>query len=80
MLSQLINAEDPLLAEVMVIEVLAQDDMEHGQADGSIGAGTQLQVIGSAGAKPGEARIDGDELGSTFHEVNDGMAIEPIGV
>ena len=79
-LGKVLDAEHPVLAELMIVEVLAQNDVEHGEAYGRVGTRTQLQMVLGACAEPGEARIDHDELRSPLHEVHDGMAVEAVGV
>ncbi len=64
----------------MIVEVLAQNDVEHGEADGRVGARAQLQMVLGTCAEPGEARVDHDELRSPLHEVHDGMAVEAVGI
>jgi len=79
-LDELLVAVAPLVDEVVVDEVLVDDGVEHGDAERGVGAGAHLQEVLSAGAQPGQARIDGDDLGAHLHALDDPVAQEAVGV
>ena len=54
--------------------------MEQAETHGGVGAGAQLQMVFGFHAQPGDARVDGDELGAALHEVDDGVPEESVGI
>ena len=53
-LGQLVKAVGPALDEVMVVEVLVNDDLDHREGESSVGARAQLQVdVGVRSRLPG---------------------------
>ena len=79
-LDELVEAIAPLLDEVVIVEVLLRDDMNHCHRQGGIGAGTHAQPHLGASGQPGKRRVDGDHLGAALHAVNDPVTVEVIGV
>ena len=73
-LGELVESIAPFLYELVVVDVLPDDDVEHRERHRGISTGTQLDMILGADAKPGYPRVDGDELRASFHQVDDGMA------
>ena len=76
---ELVEAVDPPVNEVVVVQVLLNHDVHHGHGQGGVRAGAQLQDHVGPRAKPRHARIDADDLRSQLHEVHDGMAQRPSG-
>ena len=64
----------------MVVEVLLDDDVEHGHAEGGIGAGAQAQMPVGTRGDPVDARVDAHELGAAAHHVDGGVAEEAVTV
>ena len=79
-LSQLVEAIAPVLDEVMIVEILFDDDVEHCHRQGGIRAGAQLKVDIGTSRKPIDARIDLDKTGSAAHRIDDGMSKEAVRV
>ena len=77
---QLVEAVGPALDEVVVVEVLVNDDLDHRKGERGVGAGAQLQMDVSVSSQPGDARLDGDELAAELHGVGDPMAHEEVRV
>ena len=64
----------------MVVEVFPDDNIEHCKSHSRVSAWTKLQMIGSTGAEPSQAGVDGDNLATALHQVNDSVPIEAIGI
>ena len=79
-LSQLVEAIAPVLDEVMIIEILFDDDVEHCHRQGGVRASAQLEVDISASGKPIDARVDLDETRSSTHRIDDSVAEEAVRV
>ena len=79
-LGKLVEAVAPLLDELAVVEVLGDDDVEHGQGERAVGAGAQAQPIVGTGRQPGERRVDGDQPAAALHAVDDPASVEVVGV
>ena len=79
-LDELVEAIAPLLDEVVIVEVLLRDDMNHCHRQSGISAGAHAQPDLGAGSQPGERRVDGNHLCTTLHAVDDPVAEEVIGV
>ena len=80
-LTQRVEAVAPLLDEVMVVEVLFDNHVDHRQRDGCVGAGARLDIVLGARSHPGDARVDVDELRAAFlHAVDEPVAEETVGV
>ena len=77
---QLVESPRPLLHEVLVVELFLHDDVDEREAQRRVGAGAQAQLEDGAGGEPVHARVDGDELCPAAHEVEHGMAEQPVAV
>ncbi len=77
-LFQVLEARAPGIHKLLVVETLGDDDVQHPQGQGGIGAGPKLQEVLGPGAKPGPAGIDDDEPGAPLHAVGDPVAVETI--
>ena len=64
----------------MVVEIFIDDDLDHAEGKSRVGAGAQLQVDVGVCGKPGDARLDGDELAAELHGVGDPVSHEEVGV
>ena len=62
LITQRIKAVAPVLDEIVIVEVLLDDHVDHGHRNGSVGAGTGLDVVLGTRAHPSNARVDVDEL------------------
>ena len=81
LLAQRVEAVAPLLDEVMVVEVLFDNHVDHRQRDGGVGAGTRLDIVLGTRAHPGDARVDVDELRAAFlHAVDKPVPEETVGI
>ena len=78
-LGELLEAVAPLLDEIVIVEVLGDDDVQKAHADSSVGAGAQLQVVFRVRAEPGQTRVDGDDLRTALHDIDDAVAKESVG-
>ena len=78
-LGELLEAVAPLLDEIVVVEVLGDDDVQKAHADSSVGAGAQLQVVFRVRTEPGQTRVDGDDLRTALHDIDDAVAEEAVG-
>ena len=63
----------------MVVEVLGDDDVQKAHADSSVGARAQLQVVFRVRAEPGQTRVDGNDLRTALHDIDDAVAKESVG-
>ncbi len=79
-LGQLLEAVAPAVNEVVVVQVLVDDDVENGECQSGIGSGFELDNLLGTRTNPSHARIDRDELGSAFHEVDDDVSVESVGI
>ena len=79
-LSELVEAIAPLLDEVVIVEILGDDDVEHSHTESSVGAGTQTQVPVGTGGNPVDARVDAHELGAAAHHVDGSVAEQTVAV
>ena len=78
-LCKLIKAIAPVLDEVMIIEILIDDDIQNTESQGGISARLKLQRhVALASTKPGNARIDADDLRSALHHVNQRVTEESV--
>ncbi len=75
---ELVEAIDPFLHELVVVQVLLDDHVAHGHGQRSIGARAKLEMVFRMRGYPGELRIDHDQLGAHLHEVDERMPEEPI--
>ena len=57
------EAVGPLLDELLVVELLADDHVEHGEPQRIVGAGAKLEKVVGALGEHGLARVDDDDLG-----------------
>ena len=72
---------DPLVAEVLVVELLVADDLEHGHRQRTVTAGAHAQpVLAGLCGDPGEFRVDDRDLHAALHQVGDPVAVEAVGV
>ena len=76
---QLVEAVHPLGDEVLVVDALVDDDVEHAERQRAVGAGPELQVMRGAAGRPGIARIDRDDLRAALHAVDDPVPVEGVG-
>ena len=76
---ELIEAIAPAADEVLVVELLFDDDLEHGHAQSRVRASAQLDVDVGAGGEPVDAWVDHDEARATTHGIDDSMAEEAVG-
>ena len=73
------QAVHPLVAEVLVVELLVADDLQHGHGQRAVAAGTHAQpVLAGAGREPRELRVHHGHLHAALHEVGDPMAVEAV--
>ena len=79
-LGQLVEAVGPALHEVVVVEVLVDDDLDHAEREARVGAGAQLQVDVGVRGEPRDARLHADELAAELHGVGHPVAHEEVGV
>ena len=80
-LTHCLEAVDPLVAEVLVVETLVADNLEHGHRQGAVAAGTHAQpVLAGARGNPGEVGVDHGDLHPALHQVQDPVAVKTVGV
>ena len=76
-----LEAVDPLVAEVLVVELLVTDDLEHGHGQRAVAAGAHAQpVLAGLRGDPGELGVDDRDLHAALHQVGNPMAVEAVGV
>ena len=69
-LGQLVEAETPLVDEVVVVEILGDDDVQHCQRNGRIAARTYAHVDLCTSCQVVYARVDDDDLRAALHAVD----------
>ena len=79
-LGELIEAVDPVLAELMVVQILADDDVAHREVQRAVGARTNLKEVLGAGRKPSRTRVDHNHLHAALEHVNQRMAEQAVWV
>ena len=79
-LGQLVETVAPLLDELVVVQVLVDDDVEHAQRQRRVGAGAQAQPVLGLRREPGELRVDNDQLAPALHRLDQPVAQERIGI
>ena len=69
-LGELVEAVDPVVAEIVIVEVLADDDMQDGQSQGTVGTGTDGDPDVGMRTERVEhrANVDGDHAAITLIE------------
>ena len=73
-LDEPIEAVHPLLDELLVVDVLVNDDLQHADGERRVGARTKLQDLLGARAHPGDLGVDDDKLRAHLHHVDDLVA------
>ncbi len=61
--------------ELLVVEPLVHDDLEHGQAERRVGAGPGLQPVGGLGGRLGVDGVDHHELAAVLHHVLEALEV-----
>ena len=80
-LCKLIKAIAPVLDEVVIIEILIDDDIQNTESQGGISTRLKLQRhVALASTKPGNARIDADNLRSALHHVNQRVTEKSVAI
>lgn len=79
-LGKLLEAVAPLVDELVIVEVFLDDDLHHAEGQRRIGAGTHTQMQLGLRGKPGDLRIDCDDLHAALHEVDDPVTVEALEV
>ena len=65
--------------ELLIIELLIYDGLQHGKPQGRIGAGPGSDPIGSLGGRLGVNRIDHHELAAVVHHVLETLEVALLG-
>ena len=71
---QLVEADAPLIDELVVVEILLDDDVDHAECQGGVGAGADLQEQIGLLRDLAEARVDDHELGAALLHVG----VDPV--
>ena len=80
-LLDLVETVDPGLSELMVVLVVLEHQVHQAESHGGVGLGAQLQVdVAVMGADPGDAGVDGDDVGAELHHVDEAVAEEAVAV
>ena len=80
-LGELIEPVGPLLDEIMVVEVFADDHVDHRHSERRVGRGTNLQKHLSVRRKPRDLGVDDHELrAATAHRIDDPMPEKAVAV
>ena len=74
------NYEDPDEQRAFLWRSYADDDVEHAERHGGIGAGANGQMNLCLIRKPDAPRIDGNDLRAAFHAIHDPMAVQTVGI
>ena len=82
---QFLEADGPVVDELVVVEVLVDDDVHPGHEQGPVRAGAELDVVVGQARRVGEARVDGDEDAARLLEGLDllpggGVGLAVVGV
>ena len=79
-LGKLIDAVAPPINEVVIVEVVLNNVVKHGESQRSVSTRTKLNDLLGARSEPVDTGVNADQLGSATHEVDHRVAPEAIGV
>ena len=79
-LGQRVEAVGPAVHEVVVVQVLLDDHVDHGEREGRVGAGAQAQPVPGARGHPREPGVHDHQLAAALHGLHDPVAQKGVGV
>ena len=77
---KLVEAIAPVLNELMIVKILVDDNPQPSHSHCRVGTRTNTQMNFSARRKPVDARINGNQLSATFHQVDNSMTEQAVTV